>query len=343
MKQIFCTLFDSFYLPRGLLLYRSLEKTGADFHLYIFAFDDIAFQLLSKLNLPHATIIALSDFEDEKLKAVKPGRTRAEYCWTCTPATIVYVIEKFHEQECTYLDADMYFYQNPSVLFEEMGNNSVLLTEHRFPPKFNRSTLAGRFCVQFITFKNTPEGLNALYWWRDRCIEWCYNRYEDGKFGDQKYLDDWETRFKGVHVLQHLGGGLAPWNAEQYTVLSREDNHITMMEKKSGKKFNAVFYHFHHVRFFKGGLVDLGWRYPGKSIILWIYAPYILELIKTEADILETEPSFSIPVPDYALIKNEGLKDRLKFWYKKIFRYNLFRTEDIIRSYLKRQKTVSGL
>ncbi|MBL7928263.1 MAG: glycosyl transferase [Bacteroidia bacterium] len=340
MKQVFCTLFNSFYLPRGLLLYRSLENTGTDFHLYIFAFDDKAFQLLKKLNLRFATIISLQDFEDDKLKTVKPDRTLAEYCWTCTPATIVYVIEKFNEPACTYLDADMYFYQNPEVLFEEMGSNSVLLTEHRFPPKFNRSTLAGRFCVQFITFKNNSEGLNALYWWRDRCLEWCYNRYEDGKFGDQKYLDDWETRFESVHVLKHLGGGLAPWNAEQYSVVNRSGNKIFLSEKSSEKKFEAVFYHFHHVRFFKGGLVDLGWRYPGKSIIIQIYAPYILELMQTEAELKKLDSTFKIPVPEYTLIKHEGLKDTLKFWYKKIFRYNLFRTENIIIRYLKSQKQI---
>lgn len=340
MKQIYCTLFDSFYLPRGLLLYRSLENTGADFHLYIFAFDDKAYQLLNKLNLRYASIISLQDFEDDKLKAVKSNRTRAEYCWTCTPATIVYVIEKFNERECTYLDADMYFYQNPKLLFEEMGDNSVLLTEHRFPHQFNRSTLAGRFCVQFITFKNTAEGLKALYWWRDRCLEWCYNRYEDGKFGDQKYLDDWETRFKGVHVLRHLGGGLAPWNAEQYSVLNRTGNNIQLIEKSTGKQFVAVFYHFHHVRFFKGGLVDLGWRYPGKSIILQIYAPYILELMQIESELKKTDSTFEIPVPEFALIKNEGLKDTMKFWYKKIFRYNLFRTENIINRYLDTKKSI---
>jgi len=323
-----------------LLLYRSLENTGTDFHLYIFAFDDKAFQLLKKLNLRFATIISLQDFEDDKLKTVKPDRTLAEYCWTCTPATIVYVIEKFNEPACTYLDADMYFYQNPEVLFEEMGSNSVLLTEHRFPPKFNRSTLAGRFCVQFITFKNNSEGLNALYRWRDRCLEWCYNRYEDGKFGDQKYLDDWETRFESVHVLKHLGGGLAPWNAEQYSVVNRSGNKIFLSEKSSEKKFEAVFYHFHHVRFFKGGLVDLGWRYPGKSIIIQIYAPYILELMQTEAELKKLDSTFKIPVPEYTLIKHEGLKDTLKFWYKKIFRYNLFRTENIIIRYLKSQKQI---
>jgi hypothetical protein len=333
VKQIYCTLFDKFYLPRGVLLYRSLKNTGADFHLYFFAMDDVSLELLNALELPQATVIPLQQLEDDRLKAVKKDRTRAEYCWTCTPASIVYVIENFHVPACTYLDADLYFYQDPALLLNEMNEHSILLTEHRFAKKFKRERLAGRFCVQFITFKNDSRGLTALYWWRDRCLEWCYNRYEDGKFGDQKYLDDWPTRFEGVHILQHKGGGLAPWNAEQYSVKSRHDNRIVLMEDATGHLFEAVFYHFHHVRFFQNGWVDLGWRFPGTDIITYFYAPYILELQQVEKELRMLNPEFNLPLPAYALIKHDGWKDTVKFWYKKIFRYNLFKTEKIIARY----------
>jgi hypothetical protein len=66
-------------------------------------------------------------------------------------------------------------------------------------------------------------GMAVLNWWRDRCIEWCYARSEEGKFGDQKYLDDWTTRFDSVHVLEHLGGGIAPWNVQQYSFYRDKD------------------------------------------------------------------------------------------------------------------------
>ena len=42
----FCTLFDSYYLDKGLALYLSLKKVCDNFRLYVFCFDDVAFQIL---------------------------------------------------------------------------------------------------------------------------------------------------------------------------------------------------------------------------------------------------------------------------------------------------------
>ncbi len=328
--QNFCTLFDSFYLTRGVALYRSLEKCSSDFHLYIFAFDDLSFDILTTLKLEKATIVSLKEFEDEKLLAVKPGRTKAEYCWTCTSSTIVYVIEKFKVSSCTYLDADLYFYRDPRILLDEMGDRSVLITEHRYPPQFNRTSQSGIYCVQFITFKNDENGMKALRWWRDACIEWCYDRYEDGKFGDQKYLDDWTTRFKGVHVLQHLGGGLACWNVEQYPFIERKGDRITFLNKINNSKFEAVFYHFHHVRFFKNDIVDLGWRHPTLPVVNNLYVPYILELQEIEKEISRIEKRFNIPLKKFALIHTGGIRNYIKYLFKVIFRYNVFNTKKLI-------------
>ena len=84
----------------------------------------------------------------------------------------------------------------------------------------------------------------VLNWWRNACLDWCYAKAEDGKFGDQKYLDDWASRFEGVHELQHLGGGIAPWNVQQY-IFKCEDSKIIGTEITTGKKFEVIFYHFH--------------------------------------------------------------------------------------------------
>ena len=87
----YCTLFDSKYLSRGLAMYESLKKHSNNFHLYIFAFDDKSYEILNKLSLDKVSVISLKDFENEELLAVKPTRSKAEYCWTCTSSVIKFV------------------------------------------------------------------------------------------------------------------------------------------------------------------------------------------------------------------------------------------------------------
>ncbi len=280
-KYYFCTLFDTNYAAKGLSMYKSLEKHCTDFHLYIFAFDEILPHILKKIHLTHATIVTLSEFEDEELLKVKPTRTRGEYCWTCSSSTILYCIEKYNLSHCTYIDSDLYFFADPSVLIEEMDDSDVLITSHRYTSDYDQTNTSGKYCVQFMTFKNTENGLNILRWWRNACLDWCYNRMEDGKFGDQKYLDDWLERFKGVHELEYLGGGVAPWNMQQYA-FQRNCSGIEGTELDTQKHFNLIFFHFHGLRCYRKGLLReyryTDYRLP-RSTRKIIYNSYLPRLI----------------------------------------------------------------
>lgn len=281
MSQIthFCTLFDIRYLSRGLAMYESLCKTQIDFHLYIFPFCQASLDLLRKLALPHVTVIPQQDFETKALLAVKAERTAGEYCWTCTPAVIEYVIEQFKVPSCTYVDADLYFFSSPKVLIDEMGDAQVLLTEHRYTSRYDHAKVSGIYCVQFMCFKAESEGLKALKWWKEKCIEWCYARVEPDKFGDQKYLDDWPTRFDKVHVLKHLGGGLAPWNIQQYKLRHNGGQLVGT----ASHDFPVIFYHFHQLQLLKGNQVDLGGYQLDDKVLPLIYKPYINHLRAIES------------------------------------------------------------
>ncbi|WP_270088365.1 glycosyl transferase [Sphingobacterium sp. SYP-B4668] len=274
----YCTLFDSRYLSRGLAMYHSLERYCPSFHLYIFAFDDVCYSTLRKLHLQYATIISLTDFEDEQLLAIKPTRTEAEYCWTCTPSIIKYAIQTYQLDSCTYLDADLLFFADPSVLLGEMGERSVLITEHRYTPEYDQFDSSGKYCVQFMCFKDTEEGMTALEWWRSSCIAWCYNRIEEGKFGDQKYLDDWASRFKGVHELKHLGGGVAPWNVQQYDFEHR-DGILYGRETATAIVFPVVFYHYHAFKYAEANaFLPTSVYRLSENDLQYIYGPYVYAL-----------------------------------------------------------------
>lgn len=268
-------------------MYRSLEKYCADFHLYIFAFDDVCYETLCKLNLRYATVIPLIDFEDDDLLAVKPTRTAGEYCWTCTPSIIHYAILTYRLDACTYLDADLLFFNDPAMLLEEIEtrDRSVLLTEHRYTPVYDQAHSSGRYCVQFMCFKNTTEGMAVLSWWRSACLTWCYNRVEDGKFGDQKYLDDWMDRFSCVHELQHLGGGVAPWNVQQYD-FKTEGTCLFGTELNSTNKFPLIFYHYHGFKYAESNaFVPTSGYALSENDLQYVYRPYIAALKAADSEL----------------------------------------------------------
>lgn len=279
----YCTLFDSGYLTRGLAMYKSIVATGEDFKLFVFAFDDECYEILLKLNLPGLRPISLKEFENERLLRIKKTRNRGEYCWTCSCFSILHILSNYDVPEVTYLDSDLYFFDKPQILLDEFHSSGkdVLITKHRYTPEYDQSEASGIYCVQFMTFKNNENGLKVLNWWCDRCDEWCYNRMEDGKFGDQKYLDDWMTRFDCCYELQHLGGGVAPWNIQQYNL-------------SEGPLVNGVpivFYHFHALRWLKENYFDLSNYKLNLKTKEYLYKPYIdalftaLSLVRSMYDI----------------------------------------------------------
>jgi hypothetical protein len=304
----FCTLFDSRYLPRGIAMLESLRSHCVDCRVIVFAFDDQTKAILDRLALPGVETVALESFEDDELRRVKSSRTAVEYMWTCTPSVVLYSLTRFSLDACTYLDADLYFYCSPETLFGEMGDNSILITPHNYHWLYNQSHRSGVFCVQFVTFRNDPNGLAALHWWRDACLDWCYARAELGRFGDQKYLDDWPARFRGIHVLQHEGGGAAPWNIQRYR-LRRASTGIVLENKQSLVRYPLIFYHFHDLKLLDGDFMDFGWYLLSTEAHQLLYRPYIRHLEAAAESIRGLNPGFSLySQPPSAMLSLAGMK-----------------------------------
>ena len=285
----FCTLFDSYYLDKGLVLYKSLESVSDDFVLYIFCFDDRCFEILNNMKLKHAVILHNSVLEDEELLKIKSQRSKAEYSWTCTPITIEYVLIHYNVDGCTYIDSDMYFFSDPQVLFDEIDENvgDVCIVGHRFnDDELGRSLEKrnGKYCVEFNYFRNNDNGRHVLTWWKERCLEWCFDIPEEDRMGDQKYLNKFPILFKNVHELENKGAGVAPWNLKQYTLLAKEPK-ISLSYR--GQAIDLVFYHYQNIRYMPGRLVNIKSLTDDKPIKYAIYVPYLKEIEKTRCFLKE--------------------------------------------------------
>lgn len=282
MKLNFCTLFFANYSAKGVALYHSLERMCPDFHLYIVAMDDVCTQILQGLSLQYATIISIEELEGfyPTLKTIKKTRNKGEYSWTCKGPTLQYCLEKYQLKDCSYLDSDLYFFSDPTPLYQECPDADVMLMDHQYTPWYNYAETNGRYCAGYLYFKSTPNGLRVLRTWTDQCIDWCYGRHEDGKFGDQKYLDSFHERFDNVHDLQHIGL-CAPWNVQQYEITKENDG---LYARKNGTIDKLILFHFHFLKnqdFGKFNEFYLGPYRLCKSVMSYIYEPYLNELKQT--------------------------------------------------------------
>jgi len=272
----FCTYFDRNYLPRGLALYRSLREHCPAFRLWVLCMDDATHDCLTRLGLPGLEPIALKDFEagDAALLAAKANRSRVEYYFTCTPSLLLYVIGCWPAVDLlTYVDADLFFFAPPEPLLDEMGAGSVGIIGHRFSPHLRSREQFGRYNVGWLSFRRDEEALECLRWWRDRCLEWCYDRVEEGRFADQKYLDDWPERFRGVVVLGHPGANLALWNLGNHRLASPDGTTVLV------DGVPLIFFHFHGLRRVASWLYDPDWTaygvVPTAVLRRSVYRPYL--------------------------------------------------------------------
>jgi hypothetical protein len=276
----FCTYFDHHYLSRGLALYESLRQHGGKFELWVLCLSDECHALMTRLALPRVRLITLEEFEraDSALHAVKPTRSIVEYYFTCTPSLPLYVFERAPQADIvTYLDADLFFFAGPEPVFAEMGPHSIAIIGHRFPPWQKHKEVVGIYNVGWVSFRRDEEGLACLRLWREQCLEWCYDKMEPDRYGDQKYLDKWPARFSGVIVLQHKGANLAPWNLVNHRIHSTAGR--VMVDDQE-----LIFFHFHGFkqlseRIFDPAVAQFRTAVP-RLVVHQIFLPYWRELCR---------------------------------------------------------------
>ncbi len=265
-------------MARALSLYASLKTHAGPFRLYTLCWDEETVAALKNSKLDNVVVITPQQVEkfEPRLISVRPDRTKVEYYFTCGPAFMDLVL-KFNKKInlLTYLDADLYFFSDPAPVFKEISKASVGIISHDFAPRFQYRKKNGIYNVGWVTFRKDKNGLACLKRWKEQCIEWCHTYIDGSRYADQKYLDAWPARFKGVRIIGHPGANLGPWNLGNRSL--SVDNETLRVNKKP-----LIFYHFHGFRELRPGLYDLSlgpWGVRLNKILKnWIFVPYLEEL-----------------------------------------------------------------
>lgn len=274
MTAHYATYFDRHYLSRGLALIESLARVAPESSIVVLCLDVETERVLRALALPNVRLVPLSELEarDPALVEARSTRSRIEYYFTLTaPFLLDVLVGDPGVERLAYVDADHYFFAPPSPLIGALDRSSVVILDHRYPPSLADKYVFGRYNVGLLGFRRDDRALAILRWWRARCLEWCYDRLEGDRYGDQKYLDAWPVRFAGVQVLEYKGIGVAPWNTTNYRIRVRCGR--VMVDDDP-----LVAYHFSSFRILAPWLFDSGARvygvHLGRETRRGVYVPY---------------------------------------------------------------------
>lgn len=279
-ERIYCTYFDHNYLSRGLALYHSLQRHAPGSRLWVLCLSEACHSALVALNLPDLVPCSLADFEaaDTAVAATRASRSTVEYYFTCSPAWMLFVLDREPGAEwVTYLDGDLYFFAAPDAIYGELEDASVAIIPHRFTAQIERMRKFGTYNVGWVGMRNDRDGRAVIEWWRQKCIEWCHDYVDGGRFADQGYLDAFPTLSPRVKIVEHVGANLAPWNIGNYRIA------VVDGEVRIDGKSPLIFFHFQGLR------KDLGffffnshrrYRAPFPAAVRrYIYKPYVDELL----------------------------------------------------------------
>jgi hypothetical protein len=284
-KRVYCTYFDHNYLSRGLALYHSLQQHAAGSRLWVLCLSEACYAALVALDLPNLVPRRLAEFEaaDPEVAATRPERSTIEYYFTCSPAWKFYVLKNEPDAEwVTYLDSDLFFFASPEPIYAEMKDAAFGIIPHHFTKRLSDMRRFGIYNVGWVSVRNCDEGIAAVRWWRERCIEWCYDRVEGDRFADQRYLERLPGMFPNVHVIKHLGADLAPWNFADFGIEWRDES--VLIEGR----YPLLFFHFHGVKrvgryYFNS---HRAFHAPFPNIVRErIYQPYIVVLAAAERQV----------------------------------------------------------
>lgn len=291
-NSVFCMVVSRTRLIQAIACFLSLYKNMENFKVYILCVDEKCYEFLKEINLDKIVLVTIAELNREDLLAIKASRKLNQYCWTLKPGFIKHIFTLDDSiNRVTYIDSDLFFYQNPNVIFENQPDASVLLSSGEiflpmYSKEFNQTmqTLTGNFNSGFISFKKDINGLQCVNWWDKMCVDSCTSNPEDNKFGDQKYLDDMPFLFNNVYEITTQGINIGHWNYLKYKFTVSNDNVMVNNNK-------LIFYHFSGFRIISK--YDIRQVHEEDRVnIPFIYQIYKRALGKIIDDVEKIDPNF---------------------------------------------------
>ncbi len=280
-----CSIVSKDYVTRAMALYNSIKRLHKNFHIWFCAVDQEAYVGLKRVCKKNCTILNLCDIEDMAVATIKTTRNIKEFCWSIKGWFIDYLFTKYKLNHVLYCDSDIYLYAPLKDVYEEWGAYSFLMCTQRADEKLEN--LCGYYQAGFIGVKNDGYGKKILDWWKDQCLEWCYDQYDPtrDRWGDQKYLEKVPVQFENIKIIENIGINAAPWNL----ILNNTGYRINIYNNQLHiNKEKLCVYHFGSIKINNHSTFEI-WHEPidnvDNKVMNLIYKPYFLELMQNQREL----------------------------------------------------------
>ncbi len=243
-KYTFCSIITADYFFYIKALYDSLEKF----------YDDLTFNLLivdqssgvfGYKGIEINTLKNIKAAFPEKFNLIEKYETdiKSNFRWALKPLFLNYLLSESDFEKVLFLDPDLFFYNNPSFLFEGLDTHSIMITPHwrsknplRDKSNFDILFTQGIYNAGF--FGCNKSSINILDWW----LEVCAYKMEksNGFYVDQGYLNLMPIYFSDqVKMIEHKGCNVSNWNKIECERTVNEKSEILI-----NNKYPIVFIHF---------------------------------------------------------------------------------------------------
>jgi hypothetical protein len=272
---VFVTHADRHFTSRAIALIKSLMAWNIEFQIIVVCHDNIIEKAIRDLKIIGVETVLIQSLESifPELLIAQSNRTRKEYFFCLTPFVIEYANRRYRRNVTVYLDADIYFFDNPMSTIRIISKrNSVTIVPHRFSDKNSELVRFGIYNVGWIAFTFKSRRNEVLEWWMKKCLEsTSISKSQSSVYGDQKYLEDFGQISDEVGVDCLPSHNVAPWNVEEFL--------------KANPDTLPTYYHFSGLRktslFFTSILVNYhvdnrAWIHRN------IYKPYLRSILKIE-------------------------------------------------------------
>jgi hypothetical protein len=283
----YVTVCDRAFIPRLKVLHASMVRHCAPFTLNVLPWDD---DVTAWAEGPNAGgVVAHPELAEAWMTCKLPGppRTLHERMWSARGDLTALLLRGGVVDSVCQLDADLYFFSSPEPLFEqvELHQAPMGLMPHYFAcaaeglPGITHESHAELYGVHNSGSVIMRDAEIARRW-ADMTRAWCYFRAEDGKFADQKFLEELSL-IRGASILPPWAFP-GPWTSKKFA--PSQAAAIGPDEPRHGPSVaggTLVAWHFSSLRMSPGGEVT---QYANpeyalaEETIRVVYEPYVREL-----------------------------------------------------------------